>query len=41
MRKGDDKMVEAFNEAFKTMSQEGKLKEVSEKWFGEDITIIK
>lgn len=41
MRKGDDKMVEAFNEAFKAMSQEGKLKEVSEKWFGEDITIIK
>ena len=41
IRKGDDKMVEAFNEAFKAMAKEGKLKEISEKWFGEDITIVK
>lgn len=41
MRKGDDKMVEAFNQAFKAISEEGKLKEISVKWFGEDITIVK
>lgn len=41
IRKGDTKMVEAFNEAFESMKEDGTLKEISEKWFGEDITIVK
>lgn len=41
IRKGDTKMVEAFNEAFKSISEEGTLKDICEKWFGEDITIVK
>lgn len=38
MRKGDTKMVEAFNNALKEMKDDGTMKEISEKWFGEDIT---
>jgi polar amino acid transport system substrate-binding protein len=38
MRKGDTKMVEAFNKALKEMKDDGTMKEISEKWFGEDIT---
>lgn len=38
IRKGDTEMVEAFNEAYDELKQNGKLKEISEKWFGEDIT---
>ena len=41
IRKGDTNMVEAFNEAFESMKEDGTLKEISEKWFGEDITIVK
>lgn len=41
IRKDDTKMVEAFNEAFESMKEDGTLKEISEKWFGEDITIVK
>ena len=39
IRKGDNKMVEAFNNAYKKMAEDGTLKEISEKWFGEDITL--
>ena len=39
IRKGDTKMVNAFNEAYKEMQDDGTLKKISEKWFGEDITI--
>lgn len=39
IRKGDTKMVDAFNKAYKEMQDDGTLKEISEKWFGEDITI--
>lgn len=39
IRKGDTKMVEAFNKAYKEIQEDGTLKEISEKWFGEDITI--
>lgn len=38
MRKGDTKTVEAFNEVLKEMKEDGTMKEISEKWFGEDIT---
>ena len=41
IRKGDNKMVEAFNNAYKKMAEDGTLKEISEKWFGEDITLKK
>lgn len=38
MRKGDTKLVEAFNQAYAELKAEGKLAEISTKWFGEDIT---
>ncbi|MEE1073010.1 MAG: amino acid ABC transporter substrate-binding protein [Cellulosilyticum sp.] len=38
MRKGDAKMVDAFNKAYDELKAEGKLAEISTKWFGEDIT---
>ena len=38
MRKGDTKMVEAFNKAYSEMKADGTLKAISEKWFGSDIT---
>lgn len=38
MRKGDAKMVDAFNKAYNELKAEGKLAEISTKWFGEDIT---
>lgn len=38
MRKGDTKMLEAFNKALEEMKADGTMKEVSEKWFAEDIT---
>lgn len=39
IRKGDTEMVDAFNKAYKEMQEDGTLKEISEKWFNEDITI--
>ena len=39
IRKGDTGMVDAFNKAYKEMQEDGILKEISEKWFNEDITI--
>ena len=38
MRKGDTKLVEAFNKAYEELKTEGTLAEISTKWFGEDIT---
>lgn len=38
MRKGDTALVEAFNKAYGELKAEGKLAEISTKWFGEDIT---
>ncbi|MDF2615124.1 MAG: fliY1 [Clostridia bacterium] len=38
MRKDDQKMVDAFNKAYDEMKADGTLKEISEKWFNEDIT---
>jgi polar amino acid transport system substrate-binding protein len=37
IRKGDQKMVEAFNKAYNELKEDGTLKAISEKWFGEDI----
>lgn len=38
MRKGDQRMVDAFNETYAKLKEEGILKAISEKWFAEDIT---
>lgn len=38
MRKDDTALVEAFNKAYADLKAEGKLAEISTKWFGEDIT---
>ena len=38
MRKGDTAMVEAFNKAYEELKEDGKVGEISTKWFGEDIT---
>ena len=32
-------MVDTFNKIYKEMQDDGTLKEISEKWFDEDITI--
>ena len=37
MRKDDKDLVEAFNNAFGELVNEGKAGEISKKWFGEDI----
>ena len=37
MKKGDTKLVEAFNKAFDEVVNEGKAAEISKKWFGDDI----
>ncbi|WP_195263338.1 amino acid ABC transporter substrate-binding protein [Clostridium sp. 1001275B_160808_H3] len=37
MRKDDNELVEAFNNAFDELVNEGKAGDISEKWFGEDI----
>lgn len=38
MRKDDTALVDAFNTAYAALKEEGKLAEISNKWFGEDIT---
>lgn len=38
IRKGDIETVEAINNAFEEMKKDGKMSEISQKWFGEDIT---
>ena len=38
IRKGDIETVEAVNNAFEEMKKDGKMSEISQKWFGEDIT---
>ena len=37
MKKGDTKLLEAFNKAFDEVVNEGKAAEISKKWFGDDI----
>lgn len=39
-RKGDDALKEKVEETLKEMKADGKLAEISEKWFGEDVTTI-
>lgn len=39
MKKGDTKMVEAFNKAYDEVVKSGKAAEISKKWFGEDIVV--
>ena len=38
IRKGDIETVEAVNNSFEEMKKDGKMAEISQKWFGEDIT---
>lgn len=38
MRKDDTALVEAFNKTYAELKEEGKLAEISKKWFDEDIT---
>ncbi len=38
MRKGDQKMVDAFNKAYDELKADGTLAKISEKWFASDIT---
>lgn len=40
MRKGDVALVDAVNAALAELAAEGKLAEISTKWFGSDITLI-
>ncbi|MDX8045162.1 amino acid ABC transporter substrate-binding protein [Gracilibacillus sp. S3-1-1] len=37
-RKGNEELVEAFNEALTAMKEDGTLAEISEEWFGEDVS---
>ena len=39
-RKGDDALKEKVEDAMKEMSADGTMTEISEKWFGEDVTTI-
>ena len=39
-RKGDDALKEKVEGALKEMSADGTLAEISNKWFGEDVTTI-
>ena len=38
IRKGDIETVKAVNNAFEEIKKDGKMAEISQKWFGEDIT---
>lgn len=40
-RKGDEKLCEAVAKALKELKADGKVAEISTKWFGSDITLIK
>ncbi|MRH43784.1 transporter substrate-binding domain-containing protein [Aquibacillus halophilus] len=37
-RKGNEELVEAVNEQLEAMKEDGTLAEISEKWFGEDVS---
>ncbi|MBM7571206.1 amino acid ABC transporter substrate-binding protein [Aquibacillus albus] len=37
-RKGNEELVEAFNEQLEAMKEDGTLAEISEKWFGENVS---
>ena len=39
-RKGDDALKSKVEETLKAMAKDGKLAEIAEKWFGEDVTTI-
>ncbi|WP_226035543.1 amino acid ABC transporter substrate-binding protein [Aquibacillus saliphilus] len=36
--KGNEELIEAVNEQLEAMKEDGKLAEISEKWFGEDVS---
>jgi len=37
VRPADKKLLEALNQAFKELYQEGIFQQISQKWFGEDV----
>lgn len=37
-RKGNEELVEEFNRILNEMKEDGTLKQISEKWFGEDVS---
>ncbi|MBS7132687.1 MULTISPECIES: amino acid ABC transporter substrate-binding protein [Clostridium] len=39
MKKGDTKLVKAFNKAYDQVVESGKASEISKKWFGDDIVV--
>ena len=38
-KKGNTELKDRVEKAIAELKEEGKLKEISEKWFGEDITV--
>ncbi|GAA2910387.1 amino acid ABC transporter substrate-binding protein [Enterococcus pseudoavium] len=40
-RKGDKELVQKINSAFKELQENGKYAEISQKWFGEELTLPK
>ena len=41
VRKGDKALCKEVEKQLKAMAEDGKMAEISKKWFGEDITTIK
>ena len=39
-RKGDEALANAVNETLQEMAKDGKLNEITQKWFGKDNTKI-
>lgn len=39
-RKGDEALMQKVQETLEAMAADGKLAEISDKWFGEDITVV-
>ena len=37
-RQNNPELIEAVNEALASMREDGTLKQISEKWFGEDVS---
>jgi len=37
VRPADKRLLQALNQAFITLYQEGKFQEISQKWFGDDV----
>ena len=40
-KKGNDELTEAVNGALRELAEDGTFAEISNKWFGKDVSIIK